>query len=127
MEGLNEDKINENNFINPYRIVLDPQCRIPMDAKVVTDTPERTIICFNEGQEQDEKALTLGGRGVHLVSLPMHDDAFNWEALWRVLITPTATFPGIASILVEGGSRTWKEFQRALLVDEAIHLVGRFL
>lgn len=128
LEGLNEDTKNENNSLQPYRIVLDPECRIPLDAKVLSDeSPATTILCIGEqaSETQSEKIRELRETGIRIEILSTDQDGFEWSTLWQALITPHENFPGITSILVEGGPKTWKSFTSASFVDEEITLIGR--
>lgn len=93
---------NVDHVFEPYRLILDPHSRIPKNAKVRGDT---TIIITAD-------------------FVPLHDRVFDWEELWRVLTTPKDGFPGIASILVEGGARTWEAFRSSGNFDEDIVLLG---
>lgn len=125
--GLNEKKVIQNNFINPYKIILDPQCKIPPDARVVSDQASRTILCLTPETADQEKTkieLLEKKRGVRIVRIPLDDDHFDWTALWHVLITPQGDFHGITSILVEGGVKTWQAFRSAGFVDEEVLLCG---
>lgn len=110
------------------RIVLDAKLRIPLSATVTGDEhAERTIIvCGNRvsGEDAVEKIRVLEGRGVRVLRVAEEADAFRWDDLFQALITPTAGFSGISSILVEGGAHTWQSFRAAGVVDEEVTLIG---
>lgn len=109
----------------PYRIILDPQLRIPLSAKVVSDEwRQKTIVVTTPDRAESAEAATLQKRGVRLLAVPLADDHFDWNALWSILTTPDGDFHGITSILVEGGRRTWQAFRNARMVDEEVILVG---
>jgi diaminohydroxyphosphoribosylaminopyrimidine deaminase/5-amino-6-(5-phosphoribosylamino)uracil reductase len=135
--------------VQPYRVVLDPHFRIPLEAKVVKgELAGRTIVVWEESEESEEteesedKMQILGKRGVRILKIPRnrnhnilinksgylpaaHSAPFDWQSLWLALTTPLGDFHGISSILVEGGMRTWKMFREAKLVDEEVILVGK--
>lgn len=125
--GLNEEKYKRNNFINPFRIILDPELKISSDAKVISDDqPERTIICIDAAGDHDrEKVEMLRERGVQVFSIDYSDGHFEWDALWDFLITPQPDFHGITSILVEGGPKTWDSFKKAGFINEEVILTGK--
>lgn len=124
--GLNEKKSFTNNFINPFKIILDPDLNLPLDAKVVSDDqPDRTVLCVDVAGDHDaEKLQILRDRGIRIVSVDCLDGHVVWDALWDALMTPQGEFYGITSILVEGGPKTWEAFRSSGFVDEEVTLVG---
>lgn len=94
--------------VQPWRLVLDPNKRMPPRSKVLG---ERTMV------------LTAD-------DIPVKNGRFVWEDLWKVLTaakdgrSSDDHFFGIASILVEGGPKTWEAFRSAGFVDEEVLLVG---
>jgi diaminohydroxyphosphoribosylaminopyrimidine deaminase / 5-amino-6-(5-phosphoribosylamino)uracil reductase len=117
----------------PLRIVLDPRFRIPLRARVLEGvSAQKAIVCVQETDEAEmteetkEKYAELLRRGVRVLQLPFTaEGCFDWRSLWKALTTPTTDFFGIASVLVEGGSRTWEHFRRSGMVDCEVTLVGR--
>lgn len=89
-----------DQLFQPWRVILDAHNRLPEDANV------------------------RGDRCIPLQGLSYADGTFDWQELWKVLTTPTESFPGISSILVEGGQKTWDSFRHANMVDEEVILVG---
>ena len=99
-----------------------------MDAKVVSDAlKEKTIVCIDLGASKGnmKKIQELRSRGVMVLEVPISGGLFVWGELWKILMTPSGNFHGISSILVEGGRRTWEEFERASFCDEAVTLMGK--
>lgn len=123
---LNEKKSFTYNFINPFRIILDPELKMYTTAKVLSDDqPERTIICVDVAGDHDrEKLDLLRERGVRLFMIDCTGGHFEWDALWEALMTPQGDFHGITSVLVEGGSKTWETFASAGMIDEEIILTA---
>lgn len=124
-EGLNRKIHIEENSYQPYRIVLDPHCSIPLSAKVICDdTAARTIVCVTPKalEANPEKKAEFDQRGVTVLAVPHIDDHFDWPILWQSLMNPNDGFHGLTSILVEGGARTWKAFHDAGVVDEEVIL-----
>lgn len=124
MEGLNESMNNQKNSFQPYKIVLDPQGRMPLDANVVLQSPEKLVVCLEEGQRHVQDAKALAARGVRVLPLPLSGDRFSWQGLWNALMTPLHDFPGITSVIVEGGRKTWASFRADHLIDEEITMIG---
>ncbi len=127
MEGLNGDsKISKNSF-QPYRIILDPQFRIQETANVVCDDhQERTIVCVEEKAVNADlkKVKILKEKGLMLLTVPIRENFFDMDMLFTSLTTPQEQFTGIASVLVEGGPKTWEAFRRRGIMDEEVTLTG---
>jgi diaminohydroxyphosphoribosylaminopyrimidine deaminase/5-amino-6-(5-phosphoribosylamino)uracil reductase len=103
---------------NPLRIVLDPKCRVPLNAKIID---EGTCIVTAQDSEVPSE---LRERGVQVLRIPFDGKQFDFCALWEALTTPKGDFFGITSVLVEGGRRTWERFRQADCIDEDVILVG---
>lgn len=124
-EGRAGPEVTTHNTYQPWRIILDPSLRIPLDAQVVTDEARtETIIITDASRAGSETAELLRGRGVRVFGVPASGGRFDLPSLWRVLTTPTEDFHGLTSILVEGGARTWQICMDAGVVDEEIMLIG---
>lgn len=91
---------NENEEIldmQPLRVVIDTNGRIPIDAKLVTDGGSTLIAC---SEIDPAKRKTLESRGIGIEKIPEHKNGIDLMFLIGVLRDK-----GIVSILVEGGSR----------------------
>lgn len=113
--------------LHPYRIILDPQLRIPLESVIATDDyRHRTIIVHSPivTQEMEAAKVELEQRGVALFEVPVIDGIFDWDQLWDALTTPKDNHHGLTSILVEGGRKTWEVFERAGMVDDEVILSG---
>lgn len=98
-----------------------------MDANVVSNASiEKTIVCVDPEASKGnmKKIQELRSRGVIVLEIPVSGGSFVWGELWKALITPSGNYHGITSILVEGGRRTWDEFEGAGFCDEAVTLIG---
>lgn len=124
LKGLNGSFKNEKNSFQPYKIVLDPQCRIPLDANVVLQSPEKLILCTSQNA-QSQGIDSLKTAGVQVLKLQMSGEHFDWPDLWNAFVTPCDGFSGITSILVEGGERTWQAFRSIGVFDEQVILMGK--
>ena len=103
-----------------WRIVLDASLRIPLSSKVMCPG---TIVVTVPSQDREKKDA-IRRKGVRIVEIPFLLGAFDWQVLWKALMTPENDFYGISSILVEGGQKTWDAFYSAEMVDEEVTLVG---
>lgn len=93
---------------NQVRIVIDPKCRIPLDALVLDDRA-RTVIAVEDGKGKDIPGATIVECG----------SPFGLDTLMERL-----SQMGIGSILVEGGGETIASFFRNGLVDRYTVFVG---
>lgn len=104
----------------PLRIVLDPMLRTPVTARIVR---EGTLLIT--AQDRDAAAVrSYEDRGVRVMPFLSRERVFSLQALLQALGESSEYHPAIASILVEGGSRTWNHFRSCGLVDEEILLAG---
>jgi GTP cyclohydrolase II len=92
---------------SPVRVILDPQARIPHDARVLTDGSARTLWCV-----ETERGPISGAPHVDCVSLPVSAGRFEPQALLEML-----RGRGLGRVLVEGGGRTVSDFLSAGLLD----------
>jgi 3,4-dihydroxy 2-butanone 4-phosphate synthase/GTP cyclohydrolase II len=92
---------------SPVRVLIDPQARIPRDARVLTDGSARTLWCVAA-----ERRPTTVAPHVDLVSLPVRAGRFEPQALLEMLVER-----GLGRVLVEGGGRTVSDFLSAGLLD----------
>ncbi len=114
----------DQDFPLLYRLILDPSLRIPLAANVVSDErADRTIVVTSPDSDPSKKSA-LCERGVRFIEVQMAGHAFSFSSLWHALLTPSDTFHGITSVLVEGGPATWESFRRAGVVDEEVILRG---
>ena len=105
---------------NPIRIILDPNLRIPLEAKVVG---EGTIIVKEAKEAKEDKEAKeekLKEKGCTVLSIPVINNHFDWNALWEILSTLNSQ---LSTILVEGGPKTWEAFKASNLIDEEVILI----
>jgi len=118
------NKKNDQNLPLPYRLILDSRLQIPSNSSVVSDEyRHRTIIVADEKFYDMNTKEQLEQKDVRVIAVSTQDGCFDWKKLWEVLITPTEGFCGIASILVEGGRRTWTAFRDAKMIDAEVLLI----
>jgi len=106
---------------NPLRIILDSTLRIPLDARVVTDSEAETWIYTTTAADQTEKILALEKRGVRVIPLPVEDGEHG------VPIHKLLTHLGsqkISSLLVEGGARVNASFLKEMAVDKIVSYIA---
>ncbi len=116
-------RLSDHSDYHPWRIILDPQGRIPHDAKVVSDDhASSTIIIVDPTAEKNVELLQKNG--VHVFEVSVKDGAFVWEELWKVLLASDGYFQGVTSLLVEGGKKTWSTFNEADFFDIRVELTG---
>lgn len=104
-----------------WKIILDTQLRIPASAPVLDN---RAIVITTPEFFASKDAEKIRRTGARVFGVPIEHGNFSWSDLWKILTTPTESFFGIASILVEGGAKTWETFKKAGMVDEEVVLVG---
>ncbi|MFW5741954.1 MAG: RibD family protein [Spirochaetota bacterium] len=104
---------------NPHRCVLDSSLRIPTTARLVAHAGETATSVFHDGSAADDgfdrRARALRNAGVELVGVPASVHGLDLRAVLEYLYAS-----GVASLLVEGGSRVLTSFFRARLVDRLV-------
>ncbi|MFH0851770.1 MAG: bifunctional diaminohydroxyphosphoribosylaminopyrimidine deaminase/5-amino-6-(5-phosphoribosylamino)uracil reductase RibD [Candidatus Peregrinibacteria bacterium] len=119
---------------SPLRVILDPHLRIPLESRMVSGAlTSGTVIIMTPGSDP-AKCDGLRKRGVRIEEIPLRDGQFDLSCLWKTLTrptiqsfgqaTPSGDFHGIASVLVEGGAKTWRSFRESGVVDEEVILTG---
>lgn len=122
---VKSNKKVDQEIPQPYRIILDPKLRIPLNARVVSDGGRsRTIIVTDAATREPKKAEDLLHRGVRLFDVPTSGGLFRWDALFAALSTPLDDFSGITNVLIEGGRRTWGAFREGGYLDEEVVLAA---
>lgn len=111
--------IKDNPFLNgikkePYKIVIDPEGRIPLNSNILKGEKDKIIIFSSEeGVKGRERKLNSIKRKVHTYFLEYKRGYFNLKELVKILFKR-----GITSIFVEGGSFTTGGFFDQHLVDK---------
>lgn len=109
---LTDDPLLTDRLIgrhNPTRIILDPEMKIPLDAKVLA--PDARRIVFVQPNIDPDKTSRLQESGVELVRLESNHNA-SAELLRKIGVLK------IGSILVEGGGKTFNQFLQEETYDE---------
>lgn len=86
---------------NPARVIIDPQLRIPVSARCLTNDARRVIITKQDSDK--EKMHALSQRGVEFIVLT--DTRFSTEDMLEALADNA-----LGSILVEGGAKVFEQF-----------------
>ncbi|MBI4766645.1 MAG: bifunctional diaminohydroxyphosphoribosylaminopyrimidine deaminase/5-amino-6-(5-phosphoribosylamino)uracil reductase RibD [Deltaproteobacteria bacterium] len=102
---------------DPLRIVLDPQLRISLKARIL-EGPAKTLIVSGT-KVRDQKRQKLEKKGVEILSLP----ARGGQISIKELLTDLGR-RGITSLLVEGGAEVYGSFLKERLVDKLIIFIA---
>ena len=93
---------------SPVRVIIDPQGRVPRDARVLSDGRVKTLWCIATGSEAPPKPAPH----VELVTLELVAGRFPPQALLDLLRAR-----GLGRVLIEGGGRTVSDFLAAGVLD----------
>ncbi|MBI1807279.1 MAG: bifunctional diaminohydroxyphosphoribosylaminopyrimidine deaminase/5-amino-6-(5-phosphoribosylamino)uracil reductase RibD [Ignavibacteria bacterium] len=107
---------------NPVRVILDGQLSIDPHAKVAAPSHVRTIVITSThgAKKHQKKMKTLKKNGAEIVVLPGQvNGSLPLKKVLKLLGSR-----GIASLLVEGGARTFSAFLDARLVDKVIVFIA---
>jgi len=101
---------------NPRRVIVDSSLEIPLSSKVLLDQDRAKTMIFTTTSEHREKLKILSDRGVDIrVVEGDHNGRINLRELLKAMGQE-----GIASVLVEGGSRIVTSFLKEGLADRLI-------
>ncbi|PJA50242.1 MAG: riboflavin biosynthesis protein RibD [Syntrophobacterales bacterium CG_4_9_14_3_um_filter_49_8] len=102
--------------VDPCRIIVDSNLKIPLDAKVLTEgDPQRTIIATTEKIDKS-KASMVEDLGAQVIEV---DENQKGQVDLRMLLQRLGEMK-IFSVLVEGGAELLTSFLRANLVDKFV-------
>ena len=102
----------------PLRIILDPQLRIPRDAKVLTDGMAPTLLVTTSSASMTARSA-LEHRGAEILILPGRKGRIEWRYLLNALGRR-----GISSLLIEGGAEVNASAVREHAVDRVIFFIA---
>ena len=103
---------------DPYRIILDSRLRIPEDAKVIGNSPSKTIIATTELAARD-KIERLEKKGVRILTL----DSKQGRVDLKDCLSKLGEM-GMMSLLVEGGSQVNGSFLDEGLIDKILFFLS---
>ena len=102
----------------PLRVVLDPQLRIPRDAKILTDGRAPTLLVTTSLAPMGARAA-LERCGAEVLVLPERKGRVEWRALLNAL-----GHRGISSLLIEGGAEVNASALRERAVNRVIFFIA---
>jgi len=100
--------------VNPKRVVLDSELRLPLDAKLLSDNHIEKTIIATTSKASPEKVKQIRDRGATVLKIAGDNNGqVNLLKLMKKLGQE-----GIISVLVEGGAKVFSSFLKAKLVDK---------
>ena len=99
---------------SPMRVVLDATLRLPLESRTAATARETPVWMITGDPVSSERAQTLRGRGVDVVSTPADQGRLDLGAVLRLL-----SARGITRLMVETGPILAAALLCADLVDEA--------
>jgi riboflavin-specific deaminase-like protein len=99
---------------NPLRVVADTRLRIPLDANLLTDAPERTV-CVTGPDADPSRVVAVRSTGARVLLGQVRDGRLDLAAMLEQLHAL-----GIRSLMVEGGSGIITSLLRERLIDRLV-------
>ncbi|MBI4272934.1 bifunctional diaminohydroxyphosphoribosylaminopyrimidine deaminase/5-amino-6-(5-phosphoribosylamino)uracil reductase RibD [Candidatus Uhrbacteria bacterium] len=96
--------------LQPLRIILDSQLRIPLDAQVLKD---QNLIIATTNDSPAEKKSELQKKGIPCISFPKTSGGVDLSCVHTYCANRQIT-----SILVEGGAKVFDSFLQSNLINE---------
>ena len=106
-------RLEDRQGCDPTRIILDTHLSIPLNARVLTQSSTAKTILATGPEVSAARRRRVEAAGAEVLPLPCRDDRVDLALLMRNLGNR-----GIASILIEGGSRVSGSVLRAGLADK---------
>ncbi len=108
----------KGNWKNPLKIIADTHGRIPIDANVLKNDPQLTIIATTDLTAK-EKLKTLERMGCQVLVCPVKNGKVDLCSLMRLLGTMD-----IDSVMIEGGSTLAFSALQEGIVDKVISFIA---
>jgi len=106
-------RLSDGNGCDPMRIILDTHLSIPLNARVLTQSSTaKTILVTGPDVDAAVRSQVIAG-GARVLTSPCRDGQIDMNALMKTLGAE-----GIASVLIEGGSRISGSALRSGIVDK---------
>jgi len=106
------------NGIDPYRIVIDPELVINIEANIImNNTDKKTIIVTSQENMRNEKYKKLKEKNVKFIFIPGKEFEIY-------IVMQEIKKLGIDSVLVEGGSKVISHILREKIVDEGVFFIA---
>ena len=111
-------RISGKNQHHPLKVIVDTFARIPLEAKVLKDNPQLTILAVSPEADK-EKTKEIERLGAQVLVCPMKNNRIDLTFLTRSLGSM-----GIDSILLEGGSTLAFNALQEEVVDKVICMIA---
>ena len=98
---------------NPFRIVIDSNLKLSVKKKIFSDRFTNKTIVLTSTKADKGKIKVLEKRNIKIIFCKTSGGAIDVKDALKRLARA-----GIASILIEGGAKTYSEFIKRHLVDE---------
>lgn len=106
---------------HPLRVVIDPNLRVPLGARIFTAMPDtRAAVVTTPGEHPKKKRLKK--MGVFLVEIPAKGGTIPFKKILRALAEMD-----VVSVLVEGGGETHSRILKEKLVDRVMWFLAPVL
>ncbi|MDW3094738.1 MAG: bifunctional diaminohydroxyphosphoribosylaminopyrimidine deaminase/5-amino-6-(5-phosphoribosylamino)uracil reductase RibD [Gammaproteobacteria bacterium] len=113
---LSSDELNiDGDVIQPYRIVIDPDLKISLNAKLLQQKG-KTLLFTKEHLDNSKFSMI---EGCEIIHLPYKNGKFNLKMLLEKLSAYE-----INSVMIEAGPILSGELINSKLVDELVHYVS---
>jgi len=102
-----------------YKAVIDSRLRIPIDATILRDEPDKVFIFTSLESKNKKKLKILSSKGVNIFFLKKKNGFISLKNVLKVLYRE-----GMISVFVEGGSSTLGRFFDEKLINKAYFFIS---
>lgn len=115
---LGRNRVQPGGWKSPLKIVADSKARIPLDAKILLQEPQLSIIAVTE-QADKRKILEIRRKGAQVIICRERDGRVDLQHLMQLLGTV-----GVDSIMIEGGSTLAFSSLHDGIVDKVVTFIA---
>jgi len=102
-----------------YKAVIDPRLRIPMNANILKNNPDKVFIFTSQESKRKPKVKALLSKGVCIFFMKKNNGYISLKPVLKILYQE-----GITSVFVEGGSSTLGRFFDEKLINKAYFFIS---
>jgi diaminohydroxyphosphoribosylaminopyrimidine deaminase/5-amino-6-(5-phosphoribosylamino)uracil reductase len=108
-------RLSDGEGCDPTRIILDTHLSIPLNARVLTQSSTAETIVVTGANIDAAARRQVTAKGARVLTSPCHEGQIDMRPLMETLGAE-----GVASVLIEGGSRVSGSALRSDIVDKII-------
>lgn len=112
-------RLKSREGVDPVRIIVDTEARIPLEAKVLNSSSKAKTIIATTLKADKQKLEQIKEKGADILVVPLKDDRVDLLALMKALGKQ-----GLDSVLLEGGAALNFSAMEQGIVDKVVSFIA---